>query len=265
MLLKLSDFVFSRLSAGIFKNGFTLAEVLITLGIIGIVAAMTLPTIIQKQQEKVTVNRLKKTYSALSQAYLMISKDYGDPENWGMSANVDNEGNATPEGSLNVGNLFAKYMKITKNCGTEDGCWHIGNSYRLDGKVYGNTNNRRDIAKIKLADGTHVAFGGLSAQCDKVRGNTKPLSHVCSWIIVDVNGNGRPNTYGIDIFEFSLTKYNIIPYGTQEDTSNLNFDTNCKNASSASGNGCTAWVIYNENMDYRRCSDLAWGGKTKCK
>ncbi len=43
------------------RKGFTLAEVLITLGIIGIVAALTLPSLIQKYQEKVTLERLKKS------------------------------------------------------------------------------------------------------------------------------------------------------------------------------------------------------------
>jgi len=224
---------------------------------------MTLPTLVQKQQEKITVNRLKKTYSALSQAYLMITKDYGDPTNWGISANFDADDNPTPEGSINVANLFAKHMKITKNCGAGEGCWHTGNSYRLDGQTYGDTNSRQDIAKIKLADGTHIAFGGISGDCTENRGTTKSLSQVCAWIIVDVNGNERPNTYGIDIFEFSLTKYNILPYGTQEDTA-FHFDSNCKNSSTAQGNGCTAWVLYNENMDYRKCNDLSWGGKTKC-
>ncbi len=202
------------------KNAFTLAEVLITLGIIGVVAAMTLPTLVQKQQEKVTVSRLKKAYSALSQAYLMISKDYGEPTNWGFSSNIDADGNSTPEGSIKVSNLFAKYMKITKNCENADGCWSSGDVYRLNGSLYGSGNpgERDDIAKITLADGTYVAFGGLNAECSKNRGETKPLSSVCGWIIVDVNGNDRPNTYGIDIFEFSITKYNIMPYGTQEDT-----------------------------------------------
>ncbi|PWL80398.1 hypothetical protein DBY21_01910 [Candidatus Gastranaerophilales bacterium] len=58
-----------------FLTGFTLAEVLITLGIIGIVAAMTLPSVIGKYQKKVTVERLKKVYTSLSQALIYSVKD----------------------------------------------------------------------------------------------------------------------------------------------------------------------------------------------
>ena len=57
------------------KNGFTLAEVLITLGIIGIVAAMTLPALVGKYQKKVTVTRLKKFYSTMQQAIQLAEKD----------------------------------------------------------------------------------------------------------------------------------------------------------------------------------------------
>ena len=46
-------------------KAFTLSEVLITLGIIGIIAAMTLPSLVGRYQEKVTVTRLKKYYSIL--------------------------------------------------------------------------------------------------------------------------------------------------------------------------------------------------------
>lgn len=31
------------------------------------------------------------------------------------------------------------------------------------------------------------------------------------------------------------------------------------------GRNCTAWLLYNENMDYLHCDDLSWTGKTKCK
>lgn len=53
--------------SGARKGAFTLAEVLITLGIIGVVAALTLPSLIQKYQEQVLENQLKKMYSTISQ------------------------------------------------------------------------------------------------------------------------------------------------------------------------------------------------------
>lgn len=66
--------------------GFTLAEVLITLGIIGVVAALTLPSVIQKYQKKVTVERLKKSYSTLAQAVQMSVKDNDEVETWDFFA-----------------------------------------------------------------------------------------------------------------------------------------------------------------------------------
>lgn len=66
------------------KKGFTLAEVLITLGIIGIVAAMTIPTLLQKNYERQTVVKLRQTQSILTQAIRMTEEEYGDIENWGI-------------------------------------------------------------------------------------------------------------------------------------------------------------------------------------
>lgn len=63
-------------------KAFTLAEVLITLGIIGIVAAMTLPTFIEDYQKKRTALAVKKSYAELNQVLQMAMSDYGDPRNW---------------------------------------------------------------------------------------------------------------------------------------------------------------------------------------
>ena len=64
------------------KFGFTLAEVLITLGIIGVVAALTLPTLIQNYQKQATATSVKKAYSELNQILQMAKADYGDPSGW---------------------------------------------------------------------------------------------------------------------------------------------------------------------------------------
>lgn len=64
------------------RKGFTLAETLITLGIIGIVATLTLPTIMSKYREQVTISKVKKFYSTMQQAHLRSIADNGDVDSW---------------------------------------------------------------------------------------------------------------------------------------------------------------------------------------
>ncbi len=87
-------------------RAFTLAEVLITLGIMGIVASMTIPTIIQKHKKNIVETRMKKFYSTINQAILLSENDNGDKKYW------------TPK---NTDELWSKYLKnYLKNIGIED-------------------------------------------------------------------------------------------------------------------------------------------------
>ena len=72
-------------------KGFTLAEVLVTLGIIGVVAAMPMPSLIANHNEKQTVVQLKKVYATLSNAYVSVLNEYGAPADWGLPSRDNNE------------------------------------------------------------------------------------------------------------------------------------------------------------------------------
>src|SRR5574344_1899855 len=72
----------SRFKFSQFKAAFTLAEVLIVLGIIGVVAAMTIPTLIEHTRKQETSTALKKFYSNMNQAIKLSEIDNGDPSNW---------------------------------------------------------------------------------------------------------------------------------------------------------------------------------------
>lgn len=73
-----------------YQKAFTLAEVLITLGIIGIVAAMTLPDLVQKQQKKQTTVALKKFYSSFQNAINLSQVDNGPYLNWDTTMDHNN-------------------------------------------------------------------------------------------------------------------------------------------------------------------------------
>ena len=62
-----------------YNFGFTLAEVLITLVIIGVIAAITVPTLINKTQNQEYVSKLKKAYSTFTQATNQIIAEEGTP------------------------------------------------------------------------------------------------------------------------------------------------------------------------------------------
>ena len=71
------------------EQAFTLAEVLITLGIIGIVAAMTMPSLIQSYKKQEATARLKKFSSIMSQAVIMSEMENGEMADWTYTAESD--------------------------------------------------------------------------------------------------------------------------------------------------------------------------------
>ncbi len=90
------------------KAAFTLAEVLITLGIIGIVAAMTLPTLVQKKTNSEVEAKLKKIYSSMNQAIILSEIDNGPKEYWPFSCG-DEDSNIDCETYYNK--YILKYLK----------------------------------------------------------------------------------------------------------------------------------------------------------
>lgn len=245
------------------KKAFTLAETLITLGIIGVVAALTLPTVIQKYKEKQTVTQLKKIYSALSQSYLYAINQYGQPNEWTTEK--------TPEQiDLFFDNLTSN-MKILKKCNAStEGCWAEHSA--LVGEAYNST--AFNHSKLITEDGTAITFYLNSPECQYLawRADIKDhkITNICGGVQVDINGYKNPNKFGKDTFIFFATQTGIVAAGGINDESEFNFKNNCNtNAKGTnqgqSGLGCTAWVLYNENMDYLHCNDLSWDGKKTCK
>ena len=182
-----------------FKNrkAFTLAEVLITLGVIGVVAALTMPSVIQKQQEKITVNRLKSAYSILSQAFQRAITENGTPDTWGMGGMSD------ANSHIIMGNAFVPYLKLTKNCIGQGADYTRKNCSTVDGDpaMYSN---------IVLANGTSVSFRTWSGEC-----NFTYYPDSCGVISVDINGMQKPNASGKDKFGFYMTKTKIVPFGVK--------------------------------------------------
>ncbi len=231
------------------RPAFTLAEVLITLGIIGVVAAMTMPVLIQGYTEKATVAKLKKVYSNLNNALIMSINEYGELNGWGItSSDIDNKGADL------IAKRIKEFMISAKDCNFEGGCFGE-EAYKTLGPAneafFGLATN---FSTLVLSDG--VSIGIWAGDGYNSYGS----------IIVDLNGKKKPNTTGKDAFWFRIKEHSIVPYGLPEETGNNTFG-NCVNPVNYyyTSRGCTAWVIFNENMDYLHCKDLSWEGKKECK
>ena len=247
------------------RIAFTLAEVLITLGIIGVVAAMTLPTLINDYQAKETVTRLKKVYSIMNQAYLQAQNDLGTIDNWGLSKSEFEEDPDTGEQivgdqALAQRTLFwsrmSPYLKTLKTCINSDDSDCLSYPYTLLG---GYSSGRNYEPSIILNDGTSFSGGWINnPNCGE--------KDLCADFSVDINGANRPNGVGRDIFYFRVYKHKINPIGVVDDTTRT-FENYClrNSVKDFNGYGCAAWVIFNENMDYLKCDGLSWAGKHKCK
>lgn len=243
------------------KVAFTLAETLITLGIIGIVAAITIPALIQNFQDHSTLAQLKKTYSLLSSAYSRAVEVSGNtPQAWFP----------TSDNSQTMINMIKPHLNIIKDCnasGSGQGCFKAGEYYKLiNGFNYGILDNGGH--SIVLADGTIILAELYWPACNQVRGSSLSLRNTCGSYIVDLNGIKGPNTVGKDAFWFWLTKYGIVPMG-DKNASVWSFNSGCINTSGdyIFGYSCTAWAVYNQNLDYLHCPMTlknGWTGPMKC-
>ncbi len=212
-------------------NAFTLAEVLITLGIIGIVASMTIPTLINKYQEKVTVTRVKKFYSMMSQALQFAIAENGPVDTWSYTSN----GQYDEESSKEFTNYFKKYLKVSKDCANESGCIANSRVKYLHGQDTWSNYDTDKHYKMILMDGSYLWIRNNYIGCTTADGE-KP--NVCGLMWLDVNGKSEPNTFGKDIFVFHIMKNRIEP--KIEDDCNLN----------SQGWGCSKYILTHDNMDY---------------
>lgn len=230
---------------------FSLADVLITLGIIGVVASMTMPTLIQNYQKTQYASQLKKIYSEFSQAYNLIIMDAGgsilnNPNfNCSESCNYSEAAKAMDE--------FAEKIKVIRNCGLETGCWHespikcLGGTANYLSKPDSEWANQR--GKAILVDGTMVMVGILDNSCayNPSESAVAPMAKsVCGWIQVDLNGKSPPNTYGRDFFDFWITVNGIYPVGIFNDGTNCQITSSIEKTSA----GCTAKVLQEGSMNY---------------
>lgn len=241
------------------KKGFTLAEVLITLGVIGIVAALTLPSVIANHREKVTVTQLQQTYNLIQQATQHMIQDEG--------VTIDDFGTNAEERINKYVELLPKYLKVIKTCPIGDReCvpfTYLGFGYPW---VYPNMYLNSGTLLVIKSEGDCWQDTTLE-KCDPVYHKECHGTYIarCGTIWVDINGKKDPNTSGKDVFEFAIVQNGIVPAGLPRETI-FSLEKSCLNDDVPYKGRCTAWAIHKKNMDFLHCPEkLGWNKASSCK
>lgn len=233
-------------------SGFTLAEVLITLGIIGIIAAMTIPNLVKKWEERAIISKYKKMYATLSNAYNRAVADNGDPEYWDLSDKAS------------LLKIFEPYLNVTERCYNKKGCVSEGNFNSLSGAGrYGRISQLTIYPKLRLNGGFSIFVPnephkgceydtpGIDSSGNSVTVHMRNDCGTIQGIITNKKGKEYINYYGKDYFTFVLTARGLYPYGynfSDKDVKNY-----CqKGVIEANTNGatCGTWILRYDNMDY---------------
>ena len=156
-----------------FKNGFTLAEVLITLGIIGVVAAMTMPTLMNSTNGAQYKTAYKKALSVLSQAVVLnVALDDYDLSQTTQTTTDDN---------ASLYNLFNNRMNVVKTEGTAYTASNGNSTVK-----FGDSQNYT----LYFNDGITFTFPKDAEACTEGNKTVKP--QYC-YGVIDVNGEKNPN------------------------------------------------------------------------
>lgn len=179
--------------------GFTLAEVLITLGIIGVVAALTLPTLINRIQNHVLENQTKHFYAMITQAIKRYMADQGvdslsntpfyyayDEEN--SEHDAQNYENSRKE----VDRFVKSYLKVAKICDVNE------NPYDCFSEKISKISGVTSENYVYLSDYIYVLIDGYTLAI------SAPDSFYPGTIKFDVNGKKGPNVSGRDIWYVSI-------------------------------------------------------------
>jgi prepilin-type N-terminal cleavage/methylation domain-containing protein len=222
------------------KSGFTLAEVLITLLIIGVIALLVLPPLIVNMQNAEYVSNLKKAYSNMNQVLQSMALDNGGDIK-GLFGTTTTAGNA-----------ISSHYRVIKNCKTAigQGCFAPYNR-NYDGSSTDpdfDYDNNGGYYKFITADGMAFEVYSFNNNCTQNLGfsaapDSPTYFSICGYVYIDVNGLKEPNNWGRDVFWYWITSKNssmLYPAG--------GFYQSFSNAGTLAGGGSDYWNYNNLNL-----------------
>ncbi len=218
------------------KKGFTLSEVLVTVGIIGVVAALTMPTLVNNHQRKVYVTQLHKVYTELSQAAIRAASD-----NNAISLDETRFNSNNANGTINFLNT---YFNVVQDCSDD-----LSKCFATDYKTLSGDDFTLEepTAAVVLSSGAAISVMNNYLYYDE------DGDHGRLEMQVDTNGKQGPNILGRDLFYMDLYSDGKVAetYNSPSDDIIQEKFESCQTGDSYNGYGCLTKIIHDGwTMDY---------------
>ena len=187
------------------KFGFTLGEILIALGVIGVVAALVLPQLVTGQKAAEAKAQFDTAYSLLAKSIADMDADNVsvDPASYNVSQSLYNTLKHYQRVTIDCGD-YASETKNTSVCIGQSGA-HANDS-EDNYYIYNKSSNTKANIR-RLDDGAFVINNGMMFAFENPNNGYK-------WVSIDINGKNKlPNRWGWDLFTFELVKGDILPLG----------------------------------------------------
>ena len=216
---------------------FTLSEVLLSMTIIGIIAALTIPALKRSTDSKEFLTGAQKAYATRAQTTTLLETENGPLQFWRWADDST------------IAEMYVKKMNTVEDCKKAGGCFKDDyETYFLNGS--GGTNyNQGSSYTFATADGMvwiYDKVGTYSRQTKKCSGSEgNYVKDACGVFRVDTNGSDEPNTVGVDLVCFQVRADGVYPCGGGEDTN----DNDCTEDSSTVW-GCSARMLRENKIDW---------------
>ncbi len=225
------------------NKAFTLAEVLMTLVILGVIASMTIPSLKKVSDEKAYVAGALKAYSELSSATKSLKRTEGPISMW-TSYSSDNA----------ASDVMKKYKTIMPSVGVPSDSYKIQTLNNEDSSLGAGTFSNSNTT-ITAADGAIYNLAFVN-DCNSLKATSK----ACFRMVVDVNGAKDPNMIGVDVFAFDVMRNGDVnpaegkcppdkSSSSGSDDKNDDSDS-AQNEQEADGWGCTARLIKEKDISW---------------
>ena len=214
------------------KNGFTLAEVLITLGIIGVVAALTAPALVQNTGSAQIGPKLAKAVSTFELANQnLLNEANMDTLNAAGAFNGEYNANDAGERIKNYIENLSKYMKISYLDESNDDTKYMNMVKNYDSEEYGIQGSDIVTSLISVISKQYLAITrdnvmyGIGVGVAAQNRNDPAYKQRLGTVLIDINAKAEPNRVGRDVFIFTLwADGSLRPYGSNDSTGTDTFN-----------------------------------------